>query len=104
MREVLRIEPFDFIQDDSFFEEGMDKVFLLWEKGEIIGSVALNGSEIDDLIVDRKYQGCGYGRQILLWALEHIHKEKVVLHVAGWNEKAVRLYKKQGSRLLRLWK
>lgn len=99
MREALEIEPYDFIQDDSFFETGMDKVYILFDKEDIIGSVALKDSEIDDLIVNRKYQGLGYGRQILLWALEHINAEKVILHVADWNEKAVRLYKNNGFQI-----
>ena len=29
MRQALKIEPVDYIQDNSFFESGMDKVFLL---------------------------------------------------------------------------
>lgn len=59
MREALDIKPYDFIQDDSFFEEGMDNVYLLPEKGKIIGTVALKGDEIDDLIVGEKYRGKG---------------------------------------------
>lgn len=99
MREVLEIQPYDFIQDDSFFETGMDVVYLLLDKEEIIGSVALKNDEIDDLIVNPKYQGLGYGRKILLWALAHMHTERVILHVAGWNEKAVSLYKKTGFEI-----
>ena len=99
MREALEIEPFDFIQDNSFFEEGMENVFLLTREGEIIGSVALKGQEIDDLIVNPKYQGQGYGKQLLLWALENINEKKVVLHVAAWNERAVSLYKKYGFEI-----
>ena len=65
MRKELDIKPFDFIQDDSFFESGMDKVFLLLCDGKIIGSVVLKGDEIDDLIVDIKNQNQGYGREVL---------------------------------------
>ena len=99
MREALDIQPYDFIQDDSFFEEGMENVYLLLENGEIIGSVALKNDEIDDLIVNRKFQGKGYGRQILLWALEHMNTERVILHVADWNKKAIELYKKTGFEI-----
>ncbi len=99
MREALNIKPYDFIQDDSFFEAGIDSVYLLLRGDEIIGSVALKGDEIDDLIVNRRYQGRGYGRQILLWALEHMQSEKVILHVAEWNQKAVFLYKKMGFEI-----
>ena len=101
MREALQIEPFDYIQDDSFFDEGMEDVYILVDSDEIIGSVALKGGEIDDLIVNPKFQGRGYGRKILLWALENIHSAKVILHVAEWNEKAVRLYKNAGFEIVK---
>jgi ribosomal protein S18 acetylase RimI-like enzyme len=100
MRKELDIKPFDFIQDESFFESGMDKVFLLLCDGKIIGSVALKGDEIDDLIVDIKNQNQGYGKQILLWALEHINSERIILHVAEWNKKAIDLYKKNGFEIV----
>ena len=100
MREALDIEPYDFIQDDSFFESGMENVYLLTDNGALIGSVAINGGEIDDLIVSREYQRHGFGRQILLWALEHIRSERVTLHVAEWNKKAVSLYKKTGFEIV----
>ena len=99
MREALNIKPYDFIQEDSFFETGMDRVYLLLNGDEIIGSVALKDEEIDDLIVNPKYQGLGYGKQILLWALEHMPSGKVILHVAKWNQKAVCLYKKMGFEI-----
>ena len=96
MREALDIQPYDFIQDDSFFDSGMDKVYLLVNDREIIGSVALKSDEIDDLIVNPKYQRQGYGKQILLWALEHMNSERIILHVADWNKRAINMYKKNG--------
>ena len=99
MREALDIKPYDFIQDYSFFEKGMDDVYLLIENGQLIGSVALKGSEIDDLIVAPEFQNKGYGKQILLWALENIQSENVILHVAQWNQKAIRLYEKNGFEI-----
>ena len=96
MREALKIEPLDFIQDDSFFDTGMENVFLLLDDDEIIGSVAVKDDEIDDLIVSSLFQGKGYGRQILLWALEYLGTRRAILHVAAWNEKAVSLYKRTG--------
>ena len=100
MRQALKIEPVDYIQDNSFFESGMDKVFLLLCNEEIIGSVALKDNEIDDLIVNAKYQSQGYGKQILLWALENIKNEKIILHVAEWNKKAIELYRKNGFEIV----
>ena len=99
MREALGIKPFDFIQDDSFFAQGMENVYLLIEDGELIGSVALKGNEIDDLLVKKTYQGQGYGRQILLWALENIGCDNIILHVAEWNARVVKLYKSVGFEI-----
>ena len=99
MREALDIQPYDYIQDDSFFDSGMDKVYLLVNDREIIGSVALKSDEIDDLIVNPKYQGQGYGKQILLWALEHMDSKRIILHVADWNKRAINMYKKNGFEI-----
>lgn len=99
MREALHIEPYDFIRDDSFFETGMDVVYLLLEGDELIGGVALKNDEIDDLFVAPKYQGHGYGKQILLWALEHIDTKHVILHVSAWNEKARSMYENTGFEI-----
>ena len=99
MREALDIQPYDFIQNDSFFNSGMDEVYLLVKDREIIGSVALKSDEIDDLIVNPKYQRQGYGKQILLWALEHMNSERIILHVADWNKRAINMYKKNGFEI-----
>lgn len=99
MREALEIKPYDFIRDDTFFSEGMESVYLLVEQGEIIGSVALKGTEIDDLIVNPRFQGQGYGKQLLLWSIENIKAKNPVLHVAVWNKKAVNLYRKYGFEI-----
>ena len=96
MREALDRKPYDFIQDDSFFLTGMDTVYLLLDGEEIIGSVAIKEDEIDDLLVNRLYQGHGYGKEILLWALQNMQSGHVILHVAEWNKKAINLYKKIG--------
>ena len=99
MSEALGIRPYDFIQDDSFFEHGMEDVYILVENDELIGSVAIKDNEIDDLLVKKTYQGKGYGRQILLWALEKIGCDNVILHVAEWNARAVKLYKSVGFEI-----
>ena len=99
MREALDIKPYDFIQDGSFFSEGMNNVYLLIENDELIGGVTLKGPEIDDLIVAPQFQNKGYGKQILLWALENIKNDEIILHVAEWNQKAIRLYEKNGFEI-----
>lgn len=68
-------------------------------KDEIIDSVSCCGNEIDDLIVNKKFQNEGYGKKLLLWAMNNIRQssnEPISLHVAKWNEKAVKLYKRMG--------
>ena len=99
MRRALDIRPYDFIQDDDFFEKGMDAVYLLTDGRALIGSVALKGSEIDDLIVAPRAQGQGYGRKILLWALHHVEAYPAVLHVAEWNARAIGLYQSLGFEI-----
>ena len=72
------------------------------DNAEIIGSVACYGNEIDDLVVNKKYQHKGYGKQLLLWGMQHIrsnNKEPIVLHVAEWNMEALTLYKKIGFEI-----
>ena len=96
MREALGIRPYNFIQDDSFFDEGMNQVYILTDGGELIGSVALKGNEIDDLLVNITRQGQGYGRQILLWAIGQMQEKEIILHVAEWNKRAINLYEKTG--------
>ncbi len=99
MRKSLDIEPYNFLSDYKQIGEKSKDIFLLVSGKEIIGSVACYGSEIDDLVVNKKFQNKGYGKQILLWGMNHIRQisnEPIMLHVAKWNEKALRLYKKVG--------
>lgn len=104
MRKALDIEPHDFLHD---YEQIVDKsadIFLLVDKEEIIGSVACYGNEIDDLIVNRKFQRQGYGKQLLLWAIRHIRErndEPITLHVADWNQGAIMLYEKCGFEIVK---
>ena len=99
MRKSLDIEPYNFLSDYKQIGEKSKDIFLLVSGKEIIGSVACYGSEIDDLVVNKKFQNKGYGKQILLWGMNHIRQisnEPIMLHVAKWNEKALRLYEKVG--------
>ena len=104
MRKALDIEPYNFLHD---YEQIVDKsadIYLLVDKEEIIGSVACYGNEIDDLIVNRKFQRQGYGKQLLLWAIRHIRErndEPITLHVAAWNQKAIILYEKCGFEIVK---
>lgn len=103
MRKSLDIEPYNFLSDYKQISEKSKDIFLLVSREEIIGSVACYGSEIDDLIVNKKFQNKGYGKQLLLWGMNHIRQmtnEPILLHVAKWNEKALRLYEKVGFEIV----
>lgn len=99
MRKALDRKPYNFLSDYKQIREKSKDIFLLMSGEEIIGSVACYGNEIDDLIVNAKYQNRGYGKQLLLWGMNYIRQisnEPISLHVAKWNEKALRLYEKAG--------
>ena len=99
MRKSLDIEPYNFLSGYIQIGEKSKDIFLLVSEEEIIGSVACYGNEIDDLIVNKKFQNKGYGKQLLLWGMNHIRQisnEPILLHVAKWNEKALRPYEKVG--------
>ena len=102
MRKSLDIKPYDFLSDYEQIREKSKNIFLLISETEIIGSVACYGSEIDDLIVNKKFQNKGYGKQLLLWGMNNIRQssnESISLHVAKWNEKALMLYEKVGFNI-----
>ena len=99
MRKALDIEPYNFLSSFQQIADKANDIYFLMEQGEIIGSVACYGNEIDDLIVNKKFQHKGYGKQLLLWAMQHIREnndDPIILHVAQWNHDALALYKKVG--------
>lgn len=98
MRKALDIEPYNFLSDIRQLSDKKN-IFLLMDDEVIIGSVGCYGTEIDDLIVAKKYQGRGYGKQLLMWAVDHIREytvEPITLRVAEWNQRAVKLYTQNG--------
>lgn len=99
MRKTLDIEPYNFLYNYEQIAEKIKDIYLLVSNGEIIGSVACYGNEIDDLIVNKKFQHRGYGKQLLLWGIQCIKQKNnkpILLHVAEWNKKAITLYKSIG--------
>lgn len=102
MRKSLDIVPYDCLSDYSQIREKREIIFLLVKDDEIVGSVACLGNEIDDLIVNEKHRHKGYGRQLLLWGMNHIREhsqEPISLHVAEWNQRAIRLYRDVGFEI-----
>jgi len=99
MRKDLEIEPFNFYSDYSQMRDKVSNTFLYVQNGEIMGAVSCYGNEIDDLIVKRSFQGRGIGQKLLLWGMSHMKKqgyEEIILHVAEWNQNAVKLYLTNG--------
>ncbi len=104
MRRALGIEPYSFYSDISQLADKRDSIFLLMDGGIITGSVACLGNEIDDLIVNKLYQGKGFGRKLLMWATAHIREQSdapIRLTVAEWNQRAYRLYLQSGFRVVK---
>lgn len=102
MRKALHIEPYNFLNSYEQVAEKEKDIYLYMHNGQIIGSVACYGNEIDDLIVNKKLQHQGYGKQLLLWAMQYIRQkndEPIILHVAEWNRDAIALYKKVGFEI-----
>ena len=107
MRKALDIQPYNFLNDYKQIVDKVQDIYLLINQGEIIGSIACYGNEIDDLIVSKKFQHKGYGKQLLLWGMQCIRKkntEPIVLHVAEWNKNALLLYKKNGFEITNIEK
>ncbi|OOM78647.1 GNAT family N-acetyltransferase [Clostridium sp. BL-8] len=99
MRKALELTPYNCCDSRRQLSEKKSNTFLLIGNDEIIGSVVIDGNEIDDLIVNPKYQGDGYGKELLLFAINYMQKNKIEpikLCVLKWNEKAVKFYKKYG--------
>ncbi len=99
MRKSLDIKPFCFLSDYKQIQDKSKYIFLLMDNDRLVGSVACYGNEVDDLFVDKKYQGRGVGRQLLLWAMKYIRSKNnlpIVLHVAAYNKTAMRLYESVG--------
>ena len=99
MREALDIKPYDWYQDGKEILEKSSDIYILTEGKELIGSVACYENEIDDLFVSDSFRGRGYGKQLLVWAMNHIAScgnDEMVIHVAEWNQRAVQMYINEG--------
>lgn len=107
MRKDLELVPYNCCNSKDKLGEKKSDIFLLVADNEIIGSVAIYGNEIDDLIVNKKYQGQGYGKKLLFFAISYMQKNKIEpikLCVLKWNEKAVNLYEKYGFKCVKIEK
>ena len=99
MRKDLEVEPINFYSNYSQIIDKASNTYLCLKNGVIAGAVSCYGNEIDDLFVDKTFQRQGLGRKLLLWGINHIKKQgynEVILHVAEWNQNAVKLYLETG--------
>lgn len=102
MRKDLEVEPFYFYSDFSQMIDKRDHTYLYLQNGAIVGAVSCYGNELDDLIVNKAFQGQGFGRKLLLWGMHYIKEQgydEIILHVAEWNQKAIDLYLKTGFNI-----
>lgn len=99
MRKVLEIEPINFYSDYSQMKDKANSTYLYLQNGMIAGAVSCYGNELDDLFVNKAFQRRGLGQKLLLWGMNRIKEQgydEIILHVAEWNQTAVKLYLKNG--------
>lgn len=99
MRKTLEIEPINFYSDYSQMKDKADSTHLYIQNGMIVGAVSCYGNELDDLFVNKAFQRRGLGQKLLLWGMNRIKEQgydEIILHVAEWNQTAVKLYLKNG--------
>lgn len=104
MRTALGLSPVECCGSGEELERKKGNIYILETDGTFIGSVALYGGEIDDLIVEKRFQRMGYGEALLRFAVSSLQSRNcspIVLHVADWNQGAVRMYLKNGFSIVK---
>ena len=103
MRTALCLNPINCCDTEADLIQKHPNVFILEKNHNLIGSVAIHGNEIDDLIVAKQYQRKGYGELLLKFAVSFLQKNKVSpirLHVADWNQRALKMYIKNNFKII----
>lgn len=99
MRTALGLSPVNCCDRREALARKAKNIFILEVDNALIGSVAIYGNEIDDLIVAKEFQRKGYGEALLQFAVSHLQAagvSPIMLHVADWNQGAVKMYLKNG--------
>ncbi|WP_117170127.1 GNAT family N-acetyltransferase [Paraliobacillus sediminis] len=108
MRKALDIKPYNFYSSKEQITDKKDNIYLLIQNEKLIGSVACYSNEIDDLIVNKAFQGQGYGTELVFWAINHLQNTAnelpIKLHVSKWNENALSLYEKNNFKCTKVEK
>ena len=104
MRTALQRFPVDCCDSKEELEHKKDKIYILEIDGKLVGSVAIYDNEIDDLIVEKSCQRTGYGEALLQFAISYMQSDNIfpiVLHVADWNQGAIKMYMKNGFAIVK---
>lgn len=104
MRAALGLFPVNCCDGREALLKKAKDIFLLKVSGKMVGSVAIYGNEIDDLIVAKEFQGKGCGTALLRFAVARMQNagvEPIQLHVADWNRNAMALYLKNGFQIVK---
>ena len=107
MRKKLEVEPYNFYSDFTQMRDKVNNTFLYLQNEIIAGAVSCYGNEIDDLFVNKSFQGNGYGKELLLWGMKHIKDQvydEISLRVAEWNQHAISLYSSMGFEVVKIEK
>lgn len=103
MRAALQRFPVDICPSREKLEQEKDHIYILEVDGNLIGSVAVYGNEIDDLIVAKNFQRQGHGEALLQFAVSFLQRnciDPIILHVADWNQGAIKMYLKNGFSII----
>lgn len=98
---ALGIKETHSIEEHNYFlEEILQKNFEVFialseEEDSVIGLIAMNSKEIDQLFIHNDYQGYGIGSELLNMAKDKSHGE-LSLYTFAVNKKALAFYKKNG--------
>ncbi|SFB40560.1 GNAT family N-acetyltransferase [Clostridium frigidicarnis] len=83
--------------------EDKEYIYLFFEENEMVGASMVKNAEIDLLFVNIKFQGKGYGKKILEFTMNRGLEQNataVNLNALAKNEKALKLYKNVGFRIV----
>jgi len=104
MRSALGLLPINACDSREELLKKSNDIYIYIENGSMIGSVAIFGNEIDELIVAKEFQRKGYGQMLLNFAISHIQKNSVSpisLCVTDWNKGAINMYLKNGFQIMK---
>ena len=104
MRAALGRLPLDCCAGREELLRKREQIFMLEDGEELLGSVAIVENEIDDLIVAEEFRGKGYGTVLLRFAVSRMQRmgiSPILLHVADWNQGALRLYLENGFQIVK---